>query len=95
MYSVSTYSILSLDVKSQYLTVKTPIIGLLRHSEKKILEKMHENNLEGRIAIKQKEAQVEQDPNRKAQLQRDLEILNLRKQIEYLRDKIKMKQGQQ
>lgn len=56
---------------------------------------MDENNLDGRIAIKQKEIQVERDPNKKRQLQNDLEILNLRKQIERLRDKIRLKQNRQ
>lgn len=52
---------------------------------------MEENNIEGRIQIKNKEIQFEKDPNKKAELQRDLEILNLRKQIEALRDKIELK----
>lgn len=55
---------------------------------------MDENNLDSRIAVKQKEIQVERDPNKKRELQSDLEILNLRKQIEMLRDKIRIKQRQ-
>ena len=56
---------------------------------------MDENNsLDARIAIKNKEIQVERNPNKRQQLQRDLEILNLRKQIESLRDKIQFKQSQ-
>lgn len=56
---------------------------------------MDENNLDGRIAIKQKEIQVERDPNKKRELNRDLEILNLRRQIEQLKNKIRIKQQQQ
>lgn len=52
---------------------------------------MEENDIEGRIQIKNKEIQFETDPNKKAELQRDLEILNLRKQIETLKDKIDFK----
>ena len=54
---------------------------------------MDEDNLEAKIAVKNKEIQVETDPNKKAQFQRDLEILNLRKQIEFLRDKIELKRN--
>ena len=53
---------------------------------------MEENNLDAKIAVKNKEIQVETDPNKKAEYQRDLEILNLRKQIEALRNKIEYKQ---
>lgn len=53
---------------------------------------MVENSIDGRIQIKNKEIQFETDPNKKAKLQRDLEILNLRKQIEALRNKIEFKQ---
>jgi hypothetical protein len=52
---------------------------------------MEENNIDGRIQIKKSEIQYETDPNKKAELQRDLEILNLRKQIETLKDKIEFK----
>jgi hypothetical protein len=55
---------------------------------------MDENSLDDRIAVKTKEIQVERNPNTKQELQRDLEILNLRKQIERLRDKIRLKQRQ-
>ena len=47
-----------------------------------------ENNYQDRIYVKNAELQVEKDPNRRAQLQRDLEILQIRKQIETLKDKI-------
>lgn len=47
-----------------------------------------ENNYEDRIFLKNAELKVEKDPNRRAQIQRDLEILNIRKQIETLKDKI-------
>jgi hypothetical protein len=49
---------------------------------------MEVNDIEGRIQIKNKEIQFEKEPNKKAELQRDLEILNLRKQIEALKDRI-------
>lgn len=52
---------------------------------------MENNNIDGKIAIKNKEIQVEKDPNKKAQFQRELEILNLRKQIEILKSKIEYK----
>lgn len=55
---------------------------------------MEEKNLDGRIDLKTKEIQLTQDPNMKRQLQNDLEILNLRKQIERLRNKIRYKQNQ-
>lgn len=42
---------------------------------------MENNEIDGKIAVKQKEVAVEHDPNRKAKLQKDLQILNLRKQI--------------
>ena len=53
---------------------------------------MEIENIDGRIAVKQKEVQVERDPNRKRVMQNDLEILQLRKQIETLNNKIKLKQ---
>lgn len=52
---------------------------------------MEENDIEGRIQIKNLEIQNERNPIKKAELQRDLEILNLRKQIEALKDKIDFK----
>lgn len=53
---------------------------------------MNENNLDAKIAVKNKEIQVEKDQNKRAEYQRDLEILNLRKQIEAIRVQIKLKQ---
>lgn len=53
---------------------------------------MEENDIEGRIQITNKEIQYEKNPTKKAELQRSLEILILRKQIEALRDKIEFKQ---
>ena len=47
-----------------------------------------ENNYHDRIFVKNAELQVEKDPGKKAQLQRDLEILNLRKDIEALKNRI-------
>lgn len=42
---------------------------------------MENNDIDGKIAIKQKEISVEQDFNRKVKLQKELQILELRKQI--------------
>lgn len=42
---------------------------------------MENNDINGKIAVKQKEISVEQDPNKRAKLNNDLQILNLRKQI--------------
>lgn len=42
---------------------------------------MDNNDINGKISLKQKEISVEQDPNKKAKLNNDLQILNLRKQI--------------
>ena len=53
---------------------------------------MENINLNDRIAVKSKEIQVEKDPIRKAEYQQQLEILNLRKQIDILRNKIEQKQ---
>lgn len=50
---------------------------------------MEENDINARIAVKQKEVSVEKDPNRKSQLQNELQILNFRKQIEDIKDKIR------
>lgn len=52
---------------------------------------MENYDLDGKIAVKNKEIQVETDPNKKARFQRELEILNLRKQIESLKNKIEFK----
>jgi|GEM_PF-6151166 len=46
------------------------------------------NNYQDRIFVKNAELQVEKDATKRAQLQRDLEILNIRKQIEALKNKI-------
>ena len=48
-----------------------------------------QNDINGKIALKQKEVSIEKDPNRKAQLQNELQILNFRKQIEEIKLKIK------
>ena len=53
---------------------------------------MVENDIEGRIQITNTEIQYEKNPTKKAELQRALEILTIRKQIEALRDKIEFKQ---
>jgi hypothetical protein len=49
---------------------------------------MGNNNINGKIAVKQKEISVEQDPNKKAKLNNDLQILNLRKQIISFQERI-------
>lgn len=49
---------------------------------------MEESDLNGRIAVKQKEVSVEQDPNKKAELQNQLKVLNFRKDIEDIKQKI-------
>lgn len=65
---------------------------MLRIRKKNFLKKMEEKSISDRIILKQKELQIERNPNKKQELQRDLEILNLRKQIEDLRNKIEYKQ---
>lgn len=50
---------------------------------------MNEIDINAKIAVKQKEVSVEQDPNRKSQLQNELQILIFRKQIEDIKAKIK------
>lgn len=49
---------------------------------------MENNELEGKIQVKQKEISVERDPTKKANLEKELQILNFRKQINFFRDKI-------
>jgi hypothetical protein len=39
------------------------------------------NDLNGKIAVKQKEISVERDQNKKYELQRQLQVLQLKKQI--------------
>lgn len=46
------------------------------------------NDLSADIAIKQKEIQVENDVTKKAELQKQLQVLQIRKQIEGLRQRI-------
>jgi hypothetical protein len=53
---------------------------------------MDENNIDAKISVKTTQLQVEKNPIKLAEYQRDLEILNLRKQIQVLRDKIEFKQ---
>ena len=50
---------------------------------------MENNDIDGKIAIKQKEISVENDFNRKAKLQKELQILELRKQIISFQNRIK------
>lgn len=49
---------------------------------------MDENNINGKIQLKQKEISIENDPEKKSKLQRELQILNFRKQIDFYRNKI-------
>ncbi len=42
---------------------------------------MENDDINGKISVKQKEISIEQNPNKKAKLNNDLQILNLRKQI--------------
>ena len=49
---------------------------------------MDDNQINGRISVKQREISVEIDPTKKAELQKELEILNWRKQIIFAQNKI-------
>jgi hypothetical protein len=49
---------------------------------------MDKTEINNKIIIKQKEINLERDPNKKIELQRDLEILSLRKSIIDTREKI-------
>ena len=49
---------------------------------------MDENEINGKISIKQKEISVERDPNKKSEMDRELQILNMRKQIIFFQNKI-------
>lgn len=49
---------------------------------------MDQNEITGKINIKRVEISNERDPNKKMELQRELEILNLRKQIIFIQGKI-------
>lgn len=49
----------------------------------------NEIDVNGKISVKQQEVNVERDPLKKASLQKELQILNFRKQINFFRDKIK------
>ncbi|MGZ0014823.1 hypothetical protein [Yeosuana sp. AK3] len=50
-----------------------------------------ENDLNAKIQIKQKEIEVEDDFNKKHELHRQLEILNMRKNIEKTKDELHRK----
>ena len=50
---------------------------------------MGENIIDGKVVIKQKEIEVEIDPTKRSELRKELEILNLRKQLIFTRSKIK------
>ena len=50
---------------------------------------MYENEINGKIAIKRKEIEIETDPNKKSEMDRELQILNMRKQIFFFQNKIK------
>ena len=49
---------------------------------------MEENELNGKISVKMKQISVEKDSNIRGQMQKQLEILNLRKQIIFMNNKI-------
>lgn len=46
------------------------------------------NNISDKLAIKQKELTLEKDPTKRATLQKELQILNFRKQIDFYKNKI-------
>lgn len=50
---------------------------------------MDKNDVNGKIAVKQKEISVEIDSNKKTEMQKELQILLLRKEINFARQKIK------
>lgn len=43
---------------------------------------MDDNKLDGKIAIKRKQVEVEKDQTKKYKLQQELQVLNLKKQIQ-------------
>ncbi len=47
-----------------------------------------ENDINGKIQLKQKEISIENNPEKKSRLQQELQILNFRKQIDFYRNKI-------
>lgn len=49
---------------------------------------MDENDINGKIQLKQKEISIEKDPEKKSRLQQELQILNFRNQIDFYRNKI-------
>lgn len=50
---------------------------------------MDKNDVDGKIAVKQKEISVALDSNKKTEMQKELQILLLRKEINFARQKIK------
>ncbi|MDU8885207.1 hypothetical protein RXV94_03480 [Yeosuana sp. MJ-SS3] len=69
--------------------IRIKTIGLVN----KILNKMDEkeNDINDKIQIKQKEIEVEDDFNKKHELQRELQILTMRKEIEKTKEKLNNK----
>ena len=51
--------------------------------------KNEETDINGKISVKKQQINVEQDPVTKARLQKELQILNFRKEINFYKDKIK------
>ena len=49
---------------------------------------MENTDIDGKIVVKQTELNVEKDSNKRAILQKDLQILNLRKQIISFQERI-------
>lgn len=54
----------------------------------KIFKNMDENEINGKISIKQMEISVERDNKKKSEMNRELQILNMRKQIIFFQNKI-------
>lgn len=50
---------------------------------------MDKNDVNGKIAVKQKEISVELDSNKKTEMQKELQVLLLRKEINFAMQKIK------
>lgn len=47
------------------------------------------DEIQGKIEVKRKEIQVEKDAAKKAELQNDLQVLLIKRQVEFLRARIK------
>ncbi len=56
-------------------------------------KKMNENKLNGKIAVLQKQIEVEDDPRKKQELNNKLRVANIEKQIASLRRQIEQLRG--